>query len=217
MILVGAFYQPKLVLADIDSLDTLPKREVLAGYAEVVKYGLINDSKFFEWLEEHGNELCNGNKDLRREAVFISCQAKSNIVSKDELEEGNRALLNLGHTFGHALEAETDFSDILLHGEAVAIGIGLAFDLSERLGFCPNDDVQRVRKHYESVGLPSYPHDVSGIKWDVRSILGHMNNDKKVRDGNITFVMARGIGKAFVKNGVETEDIRSTLERVIGS
>lgn len=213
--LIGAFYQPKLVLIDIDSLDTLPKRQVLAGYAEVVKYGLINDAKFFEWLEEHGIELCHGNTDLRREAVFISCQAKSNIVSTDEREEGNRALLNLGHTFGHALESETAFSDILLHGEAVAIGVGLAFDLSARLGFCHNDDVDRIRRHYESVGLPSYPNDVSGVKWDVKSILGHMHNDKKVEDGNIRLVMVRGIGKAFVKRGVETEDIRNTLEQVI--
>ena len=211
--LVGAFYQPKLVLIDVDSLDTLPKREMLAGYAEIVKYGLINNAAFFEWLEEYGVALCDGNKKFRMHAIFVSCQTKSNIVSKDEFEQGDRALLNLGHTFGHALEAETGFSDVLLHGEAVAIGIGLACDLSSILGFCSHADVERVRTHYSSVGLPSSPSDVKGTKWDVRSLLMHMQSDKKVKNGNIRFVLVRGIGKAFVADRIEVENVRQTLER----
>jgi len=211
--LVGAFYQPKLVLTDVNCLDTLPKREMLAGYAEVVKYGLINNAKFFDWLEENGNALCNGNKAYRRYAIFVSCQTKSKIVSKDELEQGERTLLNLGHTFGHALEAETGFSQVLLHGEAVAIGIGLAYDLSYKLGFCAHADLERVRTHYKSVGLPSCPHDVEGVNWDVSSLLTHMKSDKKVKNGKIRFVLARGIGETFITDEIALRNVRETLER----
>ena len=215
--LVGAFYQPKLVLADIDSLDTLAKREILAGYAEIAKYGLINNAKFFEWLEENGAALCEGNRELRRQAVIISCQTKANIVSTDERETGDRALLNLGHTFGHALEAEAGFSNRLLHGEAVAIGISLAFDVSLALGFCAREDVKRVRAHYKSVGLPSHPKDIFGMNWEIPSLMRHMKNDKKVKNGHIRLVLARGIGQAFVTDAIAMENVRDTLERITHS
>ena len=211
--LVGAFYQPKLVLADIVSLETLPKREILAGYAEVAKYGLIKDDIFFHWLEENGQELCEGNQELRQQAVVTSCNAKAGIVSEDELEVKNRVLLNLGHTFGHALEAETGFSNILLHGEAVAIGIALAFDLSSHLGICKAEEAERVRTHFRSVGLPTIPGDVLGIDWDTDALLTHMTHDKKVKEGCVRFVLAQGIGQAFVTDDVNMGDVRFILDQ----
>ncbi len=151
--LVGAFYQPVLVIADIDTLATLPPRELLAGYAEVVKYGLIRDRAFFDWLEQNGAALVKGDAELRRQAVLKSCRDKAEIVAADEREAGERALLNFGHTFGHALEAEAGFGQALLHGEAVALGMLMAFDLSARLGLCPKESARRVRQHFEQVGL----------------------------------------------------------------
>lgn len=213
--LVGAFYQPKLVLADINCLETLPNREVLSGYAEVAKYGLINDVKFFEWLEKNGLALCRGDKELQQKAVIHSCQAKARIVSEDERELGNRTLLNLGHTFAHTLEAETGFSDILLHGEAVAIGICLAYELSCRLGLCTHEEAERVQTHYRSVGLPTNPNDVLGMDWNTDALLSHMANDKKVKDGHIRFILARGIGQAFVTDNIDIDDVRSTLDHAI--
>ena len=213
--LVGAFYQPRLVIADIDTLDTLDQRQVLAGYAEVVKYGLINDPAFFDWLEENGEALCAGNKDHRKRAVMTSCRSKAEIVSADERESNVRALLNLGHTFGHALEAETGFSDTLLHGEAVAIGIALAFDLSARMGLCDASDAQRVRRHYQAVGLRMAPTDVDGVSWDTDALIRHMASDKKVRDGQVTFVLAKGIGQAFIAGDVTMDDVRRVVDQAI--
>jgi 3-dehydroquinate synthase len=213
--LIGAFYQPRLVLADIDTLDSLPKREVLAGYAEVAKYGLINDLKFFEWLEETGIALCNGNKEHRRKAVLISCQSKAKIVAEDETEQGIRALLNLGHTFGHTLEAETGFNDTLLHGESVGLGICMAFDLSAHLGLCTKSDADRTRAHYAAVGLPTRPTDINGVSWDTDALLDHMQSDKKVENGKVTFILAKGIGGAFIARDINMDDARHIVDNAI--
>ena len=213
--LVGAFYQPRLVLADIDTLDSLPKREVLAGYAEVAKYGLIDNPDFFTWLEQIGCELCNGNKNHQHQAVVMSCRSKAKIVAEDETEQGRRALLNLGHTFGHTLEAETGFSEKLLHGEAVGLGICLAFDLSAHLGLCTQDDVNRVRAHYAAVGLPTSPTDVAGITWNTDALLDHMQSDKKIEDGKITFILAHAIGETFVARDIDMADARLIIDNAI--
>ncbi len=210
--LVGAFHQPRLVIADTAILDSLPRRELLAGYAEVAKYGLINDPDFFAWLEENGAALIAGDATARRHAIVTSCRAKAAIVAGDERETADRALLNLGHTFGHALEAETGFGDALLHGEAVAIGMVLAFELSERLGLCPAEDTKRVRRHLAAVGLPTTVGEALGNHWDADLLIRHMGKDKKVVDGRMTFVLARGIGKAYLTQDVATGDLESLFE-----
>jgi 3-dehydroquinate synthase len=210
--LLGAFHQPVLVLADIDALGTLPRRELLAGYAEIVKYGLIRDREFFAWLEANGAALVAGDAALRRAAVLKSCAAKAAIVARDEREEGERALLNFGHTFGHALEVETGFGDALLHGEAVALGMRLAFDLSARLGLCPMETVGRVRRHFEAVGLPLELGSIAnGRPFAADALLAHMGRDKKVRDGRITLILARDIGDAFISNEVPAGLLRDFL------
>ena len=211
--LIGAFHQPRLVLADMDVLESLPRRELLAGYAEVVKYGLLGDLAFFEWLEAHGRALVDGDAGLRREAVHRSCAAKAAIVADDEREAGQRALLNLGHTFGHALEAELGYDGRLLHGEGVGIGMVLALALSERLGLGPTvADVARVRHHLASVGLPTSPRDIAGVDWDADRLLDHMGRDKKVDDGRITFILARAIGKAEIRRDVPVDAVRAVLQ-----
>ena len=213
--LVGAFHQPKLVIADTAALDTLPRREVLAGYAEVVKYGLIRLPGFFAWLEENGARVVDGDGAARREAVTVSCRAKADIVGVDERESGDRALLNLGHTFGHALEAATGFGPRLLHGEAVSIGMVLAFDLSVRLGLCPAADAARARAHLTAVGLPVSPTDIPGVEWDVDELIGHMAKDKKVQDGRITFILVRRIGDAFTRRDVDSAVVRELLVEAV--
>jgi 3-dehydroquinate synthase len=215
--LVGAFYQPQLVLADIETLDTLDQRELLAGYGEVVKYGLLGDRKFFDWLTENGADLVNGDADARRHAVMTSCAAKAAIVAEDEREFGRRALLNLGHTFGHALEAETGFSQNLLHGEAVAIGSILAFELSEELGLCAHDDVATVRKHFKAIGLPTNIADISPPITDPRALLRHMRRDKKVKDGKLRFILARGIGDAFIAENIDEGKVANLLETAVAA
>ena len=205
--LIGTFHQPRLVLADTGVVDTLEPREVRSGYAEVVKYGLINDSAFFEWLERHGAAVIAGDPEARRYAVGASCRAKAAIVGADEREAGSRALLNLGHTFAHALEAACDFGDTLRHGEAVAIGMTLAFDLSVALGLAPAADALRVFE----VGLPTGPGDVPGLPWQPDDLLAHMTRDKKVRDGRITFVLARGIGRSFLADDVDSVEVLRVL------
>ena len=209
--LIGAFHQPRLVLADTATLDTLPRREVLAGYAEVVKYGLIRLPDFFGWLEENGSRVIAGDANARRIAVTRSCEAKATIVGVDERESGDRALLNLGHTFGHALEAATGFSQTLLHGEGVSIGMVLAFDLSVRLGLCPAADAARARAHLKAVGLPVSPTDIVGVDWNVDDLLASMAKDKKVKDGRITFVLARSLGDAFTMRDVDQAIVRDLL------
>jgi 3-dehydroquinate synthase len=213
--LVGVFHQPKLVLADVGVLDTLPRRELLAGYGEVVKYGLINDLAFFHWLEGHAMSLLEGDVDARRVAVVKSCQSKANIVAADERESGVRALLNFGHTFGHALEAETGFSDMLLHGEGVAIGMMLAFDLSVAMGLCKPVDADEVRRHLSMVGLGSGLDHIQGMVWDPDRLIEHMQKDKKVLDGKMTFILTRGIGEAFVSQDVSRDALFAVLEETL--
>ena len=209
--LVGAFHQPVMVLADIDVLATLPRRELIAGYAEVVKYGLIRDRDFYDWLEAQGPALLAGDADIRQEAVMRSCAAKAAIVAADERESGERALLNFGHTFGHALEAEAGFGDTLLHGEAVALGMLLAFDLSVRLGLCHGQAATRVRRHLAAMGLPTEIAAAAGGKVTAAALLAHMQKDKKVRDGRITLILARDIGDAFVSRDVTTPALTEFL------
>ncbi len=215
--LIGAFYQPRLVLADTGALDTLPRRELLAGYAEVVKYGLLGDAGFFSWLEANGAALIDGDAAFRRDAVARSCRAKAGIVAEDERETGRRALLNLGHTFGHALEAETGFGDGLLHGEAVAIGMVMAFDLSVRLGLCPAEDAARARRHLASVGLPTGLDALPGQGWSARTLIAHMRQDKKVSEGRIAFILVRGIGEAFVASDVDLVEVEALLAHAIAA
>jgi 3-dehydroquinate synthase len=217
--LVGAFHQPRLVLADIDALDTLPAREIHAGYAEIAKYGLINDPALWSWLENGaGRKLIDGDKDIRAKAVYESCANKARVVAGDEREtEGARALLNLGHTFGHALEAETGFGGLLLHGEAVGIGCVMAFALSAKLGLCPQADADRVRRHYASLGLRTDPSQIPLNHWDSETLIRHMGSDKKVEDGSITFILARGIGQAFIARNIATSEVRAVLDRAIAA
>ena len=216
--LVGAFHQPSLVLADMGVLDTLPHREVLAGYAEVVKYGLIEDAPFFEWLEENGAALVGGDMAARRIAVVKCCEAKARIVAEDERESGRRALLNFGHTFGHALEAETEFGDVLLHGEAVALGMAIAFDLSVALEHCSSSDADRVYRHLSAIGLECDLNAVGqGIVWDPQRVLAHMAIDKKAIGGRKTFILVRKIGDAFVSRDVEDELVIAALSKAIAA
>ena len=209
--LVGTFYQPRLVAADLTTLNTLPRRHILAGYAEVLKYGCIDDEPFFGWLERNGQALLNGDLDLRSAAVFHSCQAKARTVAADEREGGVRALLNLGHTFGHALEAETGFSDEMLHGEAVALGMVMAFALSVELDLAPQADLDRLTAHYRLVGLPA---ELPGNRqWNADRLVGHMAQDKKMKDGRVTFVLARGIGESFLTRDVPAQSVTALLSR----
>lgn len=209
--LAGAFHQPRLVLADLSALETLPRRDFLAGYAEVVKYGLINDRPFFDWLDENLDKLLQGDETARLYAVEKSCRAKADIVAKDERESNVRALLNLGHTFGHAIEAATGFSDRLVHGEGVAIGMSLAFELSHKLGLCPAQDVIRMQRHLQRAGLPWRLADVTGGLPGPDELISLMGQDKKVVDGALTFILARGIGEAFITRDVPLDKLRDLL------
>ncbi len=213
--LVGTFHQPRLVLADIDALDSLPGREFLAGYAEVAKYGLLGDADFFAWLETNGNALCAGDKTLRRHAVYTSCATKAAIVAEDEREMGRRALLNLGHTFAHAIEVERGFGTALLHGEAVGLGLCLAFDLSVRMGLCAEESAHRVRRHLDAIGLPTDLATVADPEWTAERLVDHMRLDKKVRGGVPAFVLARDIGDAFVSRDVDLADVEAVLEAAL--
>jgi 3-dehydroquinate synthase len=210
--LVGAFYQPRLVLADTASLATLPRREVRAGYGEVVKYGLIRDAGFFEWLEAEGRAVCDLEPAALTRAVMVSCRMKAEIVAADERETGDeRALLNFGHTFGHALEAETGFGGRLLHGEAVALGMVLAFDFAVRLGLSSGQEAHRVRRHLAASGLPTTLAEI-GLSGDAADrLLAHMGKDKKVRDGAITLILPRGIGDCFVMRDAPRDRLREFL------
>jgi 3-dehydroquinate synthase len=209
--LIGAFYQPRLVLADTSVLGSLPRRELLAGYAEIVKYGLIRDAEFFAWLEAEGHRVCALDAEPLRRAVLTSCAMKAEIVAGDEREEGDRALLNFGHTFGHALETETGFSSRLLHGEAVALGLVLATDFAARLDLIPAEDALRVRRHLEGCGLPTRLADIGLVGIPADRLLDHMRKDKKVRDGRITLILPRRIGDAFVMKDAPTEKLRDFL------
>ncbi|MBB95838.1 MAG: 3-dehydroquinate synthase [Rhodobacteraceae bacterium] len=209
--LVGAFHQPALVLADTDVLATLTPRDFLAGYGEVVKYGLLGDADFFAWLEINGPALARGDTAARVEAVARSVQMKADIVVRDETEQGDRALLNLGHTFGHALESATGYSDRLLHGEGVAIGCALAFELSARLGLCAQEDPSRVRAHLADMDMKARLSDIPGDLPDADALLDLMGQDKKVIDGQLRFILARGIGESFVTSDVPRDAVRELL------
>ena len=209
--LIGAFHQPALVLADTDALNSLPPRDFLSGYGEVVKYGLLGDAAFFDWLETRGPDLLAGDQGARIEAVRRSVQMKADIVLRDETEQGDRALLNLGHTFCHALEAATGYSDRLLHGEGVAIGCALAFELSARLGLCPQEEPSRVRAHLRAMGMKVDLADIEGDLPDAGALLALMGQDKKVIDGQLRFILARGIGAAFVTSDVPQEEVLKLL------
>jgi 3-dehydroquinate synthase len=209
--LVGAFHQPSLVLIDPDTLDSLPDREVRAGYAEVVKYGLLGDADFFAWCETHGADLLAGDADARTYAIATSVRAKARIVAADERETGDvRALLNLGHTFGHALEAETGYSDALLHGEAVAAGMALAFRFSAARGLSSAEDAARVSAHLADAGLP---HGLHGFNTPGAHLVAHMLHDKKKTGGTLPFILARGIGAAFVDRSVDLKEIEAFLDK----
>lgn len=212
--LIGAFHQPSLVLADIGVLGTLPARDFLAGYGEVVKYGLLGDAGFFDWLEREGPKLA-ATPALAQAAVRRSVEMKAGIVARDETEEGERALLNLGHTFGHALEAATGYSDRLLHGEGVAIGCALAFELSQRLGLCSQEAPSRVRAHLRAMGMKVELGDIPGELPDSEGLLRLMGQDKKVVDGRLRFILARGIGEAFVAEDVDPGAVRALLDEAL--
>ncbi|MGB0505945.1 MAG: 3-dehydroquinate synthase [Pikeienuella sp.] len=209
--LIGAFHQPRLVLADTDVLTTLTGREFLSGYGEVSKYGLLGDAGFFEWLENNGTALRDGDQAARIRAIRRSCQMKAEIVARDETEQGERALLNLGHTFCHALEAATGYSDRLLHGEGVAIGMALAFETSMRLGLVSQETPSRVRAHFADMGMKRNLADIPGDLPDADGLIRLMGQDKKVQDGKLVFILARAIGDAFIARDVDIDIVRSVL------
>lgn len=210
--LIGAFHQPVLVLADTALLDTLPERELRAGYAETVKYGLIGDRDLFDWLEGGAWRGVFAGGPERERAVEIACRAKSAIVARDETETGDRALLNLGHTFGHALEAVTGFDGRrLVHGEAVALGMAQAFRFSQRLGLCNGQDTHRVERHLAAIGLPVHLSQVPGGAGTVDALMNAIRQDKKVSRGRLTFILARGIGESFIARDVAESDVAAFL------
>jgi 3-dehydroquinate synthase len=213
--LLGAFHQPVLVIADTAVLDTLPPRQFRSGYAEVAKYGVLGDEGFFRWLETSHAEIFGGGA-ARERAIATSCRAKAAIVSRDERETGERALLNLGHTFGHALEAATGFSDRLFHGEGVAIGMVLAAQFSASLGMIPVDDAARIERHLAAVGLPTHLQDIAGFAQeglaDADALMALMAQDKKVKRGRLTFILLQAVGRAVIANDVEPALVRDFLK-----
>ncbi len=211
--LIGAFHQPKLVLADLDALDTLPPREFAAGYAEVVKYGLIDDEAYFHWLEANRQGIFEGGA-ARAEAIARACRAKTRFVLEDEYETGVRALLNLGHTFGHALEAATGFSSRLLHGEGVAVGMVLAHGFSAKLGLSPSQDTSRVKHHLEAAGLPTTLAEIPGELPGTDFLMNAIAQDKKVVRGALTFILTRGIGQSFIEKNVDPAAVRAYLDEM---
>lgn len=214
--LVGSFYQPRLVLIDIDVLNSLSHREFLAGYAEVVKYGLINDYEFFGWLEANIDRVVAKEPDALKYIIAKSCAAKADIVAKDEKEGGVRALLNLGHTFGHALEQQMGYDGSLVHGEAVAIGMIFAFCLAKELGYTSDDDIKRVKEHLAKSGLPISPNQIKE-NWDVDQLVAAMAKDKKVVDGKLVFILPKAIGDCFIEKGVDSKIIRATIQSFLSN
>jgi 3-dehydroquinate synthase len=210
--LIGAFLQPVKVLADTSLLATLPRRELAAGYAEVVKYGLLGDLSFFEWLETNAELLMRGDAQARAHAIHQSCSAKAAIVAEDETEQGVRALLNLGHTFGHALESATGYGNRLLHGEGVAIGMVQAFRFSERLKHCKPGTADRVAKHLKNVGLPTHISDIEGSLPPIADLVAIMRQDKKAQSGKLTFILARAIGDAFIAKNIPDKEVSAFLQ-----
>ncbi len=218
--LLGAFHQPVLVIADTAVLDTLSPRQFRAGYAEVAKYGVLGDEAFFSWLENNHGEVFKGGA-ARGHAIATSCRAKAAIVARDERETGDRALLNLGHTFGHALEAATGFSDRLFHGEGVAIGMVLAAEFSASLGMIAASDAARVKRHLADVGLPTHLQDIAGFAQeglaDADALLALMAQDKKVRRGKLTFILLEAVGRAVIAKDVDPSKVRDFLQTKLKS
>src|SRR3954468_17642453 len=214
--LVGAFHQPILVVADTALLDTLPQRDFRAGYAELAKFSLLGDAGFFAWLEANWQDVFAGGA-AREHAIAIACRGKAGVVARDERETGERALLNLGHTFGHAFEAAAGFSDRLLHGEAVALGIVCAFEFSTRLSLLPGNDASRVAHHLAAIGLPTHIRDVPGLDVTADRLMDLIAQDKKVKRGKLTFILARGIGQAFIANDVDPAQVRAFLTEKLGA
>ncbi len=210
--LIGAFLQPVKVLADTKLLGTLPRRELAAGYAEVAKYGLLGDPPFYEWLESNAELLMRGDAQARTHAIVRSCSAKARIVAEDETEQGVRALLNLGHTFGHALESATGYGNRLLHGEAVAIGMVQAFRFSERLRHCKPGTADRIAKHLKSAGLPVHMSEIEGSLPPVADLVNIMRQDKKAQNGKLTFILVRAVGDAFVAKDIIDSDVTDFLQ-----
>ena len=211
--LVGAFYQPKTVICDVGTLGTLPERELKAGYAEMSKYGMINDAPFFEWLSDNGENVLKLDSDALSHAIQVSCQAKADIVAQDEKEGGIRALLNLGHTFGHALEAACQYDGRLLHGEAVAIGIVMAFDLSHQMDLCDVDTLNRVIAEYDKLGIKTKAAAIDPpIKQSASELIELMAKDKKAKSGKIGFILARGIGQSFQTYDIDAEKLLSVVQ-----
>jgi 3-dehydroquinate synthase len=210
--LVGAFHQPKLVLADLEVLSTLPDREMRAGYAEVIKYGLLGDVGFFEWLEARGAQVLSREPAALAEAVARCVAMKAEIVAEDETEQRRRALLNLGHTFGHALEAETGYGEALLHGEAVAAGMALAFRFSAAQGLCEAEDARRATAGIAAAGLPTTLGEVAGHPFDAQRLVRHMAQDKKAEDGKLTFILALALGDAFIARDVDAAAVAAFLK-----
>jgi 3-dehydroquinate synthase len=214
--LVGSFYQPLKVLVDTDTLKTLPKRECLAGYAEILKYGLIGDAEFYAWLLRHGEELLAGNEAYVTRAIARSCEMKAAIVGVDERESAARALLNFGHTFGHALEAEMGYSGALLHGEAVAIGMVMACRLSQQISGLPASVEDGLVAHLKQVGMKAHPKDVAA-KWDAQTLMHHMAGDKKAEDGKLTFIVLDAVGKARVVKDVPKEIAQNVVNAFVNA
>ena len=215
--LIGAFLQPVMVLADTSLLETLPRRELAAGYAEVAKYGLLGDLAFFEWLEANSEILLRGDAQARAYAIHRSCSAKAAIVAQDETEQGMRALLNLGHTFGHALEKATGYSSRLLHGEGVAIGMVQAFRFSEHLNHCKAGTADRVARHLKAAGLPTHMNEIEGPLPPVSDLVNIMKQDKKAQSGKLTFILARAIGDAFIARSVPESAVADFLKEDLKS
>ncbi len=212
--LVGSFHQPSLVAIDTQVLQTLPSRQLFAGYAEVLKYGLIKDRSFFDWLELNGKKVLEGDKLAQQFAIFTSCRIKAEIVEADEKEKNLRAILNFGHTFGHALEAEAGYDGNLLHGEAVSIGMVLAIELSKNLGYLSGQDAGRAVEYIRNIGLPTNINSVEGsTSWHPDGIIQHMQHDKKVSNGQLRFVLIKGIGEAYLTANVERNDIYRVIEK----
>ena len=209
--MIGAFHQPRLVLADTDALATLPARELRAGYAEVIKYGLLGDSAFFQWLEGAGADVLALEPQALEQAVAHCVRMKAQIVGEDEREAAGRALLNLGHTFGHALEAETGYGDALLHGEGVALGCAQAFRFSAHLGHCSAEDARRAEAAIAAAGLPTRLDQAPGAPFAADRLIAHMAQDKKAEGGRLTFVLARALGDAFVAKDVDRDAVRAFL------
>ncbi len=209
--LIGAFHQPLAVITDISLLNTLPKRELASGYAEVAKYGLLGDNGFFEWLEAAAPTIMRGDAQARIHAIKRSCEAKARIVAEDETETGVRALLNLGHTFGHALESATNYSQRLLHGEGVSIGMVQAFRFSERLKLCAPGTSERVALHLKGVGLPTHVSQIPGDLPPAATLLDMMRQDKKAQGGKLTFILVKGVGEAFIAKDVPDHDVLDFL------